>query len=158
MLETGKPLRKTHSRAARLLIGVALVTGIGAIWYLESGPRPSQVPQQIVLTEEARAYLPHLDLGEVEMSAKDNALGQTLVEITGKIGNSGERQVSSIRINCVFFDVNGIELHRVLSTIVHSRQGLAPASVQEFRLPFDSIPDGWNQIMPSLYIAEIVFE
>ncbi len=158
MLETGKAIRKTSSIVVPLLIAAVLAVGIGAVWYLESKKRAAKPPEQIVLTDQARVYLPNLDLGDVEMSATDNTLGQTLVEITGKISNLGERQIRSIRINCVFFDVYGIELHRVLSTIVPPGEGLAPASDQDFRLPFDSIPEGWNQVMPSLYIAEIVFD
>ncbi len=158
MLETGRNARRTASTAIPLLIGAALAAGIGAIWYISSEKHAAQAPPPIVLTEEARTYLPHLDLREVSMSAKDNALGQTLIEITGHIANLGERRIQSIRINCVFFDVNGIELYRALSTIVRPSQGLAPASNQEFRLPFDSVPDGWNQILPSLYVAEIVFD
>ena len=135
-----------------------LAVGVGTFSYFEWIARSDQPQEQIVLTDEARRYLPSLDLSGVEMSATDNALGQTLVEITGRIVNLGERPIRRIRLNCVFFDVYGIELHRALSTIVRPRQGLAPSSEEDFRLPFDDIPEGWNQVMPSLYIAEIVFE
>ena len=158
MLETGQKIRRSGSKAVPVLIAAVLATGIAAFTYFEWRDRTEQPPEQIVLTPEARDYLPNLDLTGVEMSAADNALGQTLVEITGKIVNLGERPIQSIRINCVFFDVYGIELHRVLSTIVRPGNGLAPSSEVDFRLPFDAIPEGWNQVMPSLYIAEIVFE
>ena len=158
MLETGQTLRTKKSKTVPLLIAAVLAIGIGALAYLEWKRDAERPPAQIVLTDEARGYLPMLDLGEVEMSATENTLGQTLVEIVGKIKNLGDRQVRSIRINCVFFDVYGIELHRELSTIVRSQYGLEPAGEQDFRLPFDGIPDGWNQVMPNLYIAEIVFD
>ncbi len=158
MLETGQTIRKKSSKAVPLLVAALLAGGIGSLAYLEWKEDSEQPSEQIVLTDEARNYLPKLDLGNVEMSAKENALGQTLVEITGLIGNLGERQIRGIRINCVFFDVYGIELHRVLAAIVRPGQGLAPSSEQDFRLPFDDIPEGWNQVMPNLYIAEIVFE
>ena len=39
-----------------------------------------------------------------------------------------------------------------------SRSGGAIAGgKREFRLAFDAIPEGWNQTMPNLFIAEIVF-
>lgn len=140
-----------------LLIVAGLAGGVVPFAYMEWKRRAEQPPEQIVLTDGARAYLTNLDLGSVEMSAKENALGQTLVEITGKISNLGESHVRRIRLNCVFFDVYGVELHRVLSTIVRDSDGLAPSAEREFRLPFDDIPEGWNQVMPKLYIAEIVF-
>lgn len=141
-----------------LLIALGLLLGIAGFGYLEWKGRSDLPVEQVVLTDEARGYLSSLDLSEVEMGATDNALGQTLVEITGTIRNIGDRPVRSIRLNCVFFDVYGIELHRVLSTIVRSSQGLEPGGEVPFRLPFDDIPDGWNQVLPSLYVAEIVFD
>jgi len=141
-----------------LLIAVGLLLGIAGFGYLEWKGRSELPLEQVVLTDEAREYLTSLDLSDVEMGATDNALGQTLVEITGTIRNIGDRPVRSIRLNCVFFDVYGIELHRVLSTIVRSSQGLQPGGEVPFRLPFDDIPDGWNQVLPSLYVAEIVFD
>lgn len=157
MLETAQTLRKKRAKFVPLLIAAALVASLGGLAYVAWKEESERPPEQIVLTDEARAYLPRLDLGDVEMVATDNSLGQTLVEITGVIRNLGDRPIRSIRINCVFFDVYGIELHRVLSTIVRPRQGLAPSDEQDFRLPFDDIPVGWNQVMPKLYIAEIVF-
>lgn len=158
MLETGQQIKGKTSRLVPLLIAAVLAVLIGAFAYMQWKQRSEAPPAEIVLTDEARAYLPELDLSGVGMSAMDNSLGQTLVEITGTIANTGNRDVRSIRLNCVFFDVYGLEHHRVLSTIVRSRDGLGPGSEREFRLPFDDIPEGWNQVMPSLYIAEIVFD
>ncbi len=158
MLETGQQIKGKPSRLAPLLIAAVLAVVIAAFAYMQWKQRFEAPPAEIVLTDEARAYLPQLDLSGVEMSAMDNSLGQTLVEITGTIANTGTRDVRSIRLNCVFFDVYGLEHHRVLSTIVRARDGLEPGSEREFRLPFDDIPEGWNQVMPSLYIAEIVFD
>ena len=141
-----------------LLIALGLLLGIAGFGYLEWKGRSDLPVEQVVLTDEARDYLTSLDLSDVEMGATDNALGQTLVEITGTIRNIGDRPVRSIRLNCVFFDVYGVELHRVLTTIVRSSQGLQPGGEVPFRLPFDDIPDGWNQVLPSLYVAEIVFD
>lgn len=157
MLETGRQIKKKGSKAVPLLIVGGIAAAVVPFFYLEWKRDQERPPEQIVLTEQARAYLAKLDLGSVEMSATENALGQTLVEITGKIRNLGETHVLRIRLNCVFFDVYGVELHRVLSTIVRAGDGLAPSAEREFRLPFDDIPEGWNQVMPKLYIAEILF-
>ena len=158
MLDNKPDKTGSRSKAARVLIAaVALVAG-AAFALLEWRAGADRPVEQAVLTAEARAYLGSLDLEDVDMAAMDNSLGQTLVEITGTIRNLGSRHVRSMRLNCVFFDVYGIELHRVLSTIVRSGEGLAPGAESQFRLPFDAIPDGWNQVLPSLYIAEIVFD
>ena len=158
MLESGQQKTQGRSRTAPLVIAAVLAVAIAAFAYLQWKAGADRPSEQVVLTAAARDYLPNLDLAGVEMSAKDNALGHTLVEITGKISNRGDRQVRGIRLNCVFFDVYGIELHRTLSTIVHASDGLAPTEERDFRLAFDDIPEGWNQVLPNLYVAEIVFE
>ena len=158
MLDTDKQNKQPRSKAVTSLIGLGLLLGVAGFGYLEWKGRSGMPVEQVVLTDEAREYLTGLDLADVDMAAMDNSLGQTLVEITGTIRNIGDKPVRSIRLNCVFFDVYGVELHRVLSTIVRSSQGLEPGQEVPFRLPFDDIPDGWNQVLPSLYIAEIVFD
>jgi hypothetical protein len=35
--------------------------------------------------------------------------------------------------------------------------GVAPGDTKSFRLPFDNIPESWNQMMPQLVIARIDF-
>ena len=81
------------------------------------------------------------------MAAMDNSLGQTLVEITGTIRNIGDKPVRSIRLNCVFFDVYGVELHRVLSTIVRSSQGLEPGGELAFQAAIRRY-SGWVESGP----------
>lgn len=158
MLETGKQIKSQGAKKLPLLITAGLAAALGSGAYLFWKDRSQRPPPQVVLSDDARAYLPSLDLEGVEMAATENTLGHTLVEITGTIKNLGDRPVRSIRLTCVFFDPHGVELHRALTTIVRARDGLAPAGESAFRLPFDDIPEGWDQTLPRLYIAEIVFD
>ena len=43
--------------------------------------------------------------------------------------------------------------------IVNARQmgKLAPGETKDFRLPFDNIPESWNQALPQIVIARIEF-
>jgi hypothetical protein len=44
-------------------------------------------------------------------------------------------------------------------SIVRERTGgLNPGETKDFRLPFDSIPESWNQSMPQMVIAQVLFE
>ena len=158
MLETGSKQPAGTGKTVPLLIAAGLALVFLALGYLVWQYETGETGPTVVLTDEARAYLPLLDLADVEMTGTENTLGQTLIEITGKIGNLGEKPIRSMRLNCVFFDVYGIELHRVLSTIVRADSSLPAGDEREFRLAFDAIPNGWNQVLPSLYIAEIHFE
>lgn len=149
--------RKRRSLVSLALLAVLLAIAAGAVWWLErSGPSG---PSEPTLTGEAKEYTSNLALANVEMKATDNALGQTLVEIEGDISNRGDRTLRRVVLTCQFFDINGIEIMREPVPIVRERDGtFAPGDTRRFRLPFDAIPDGWNQAMPRLMIAEILFD
>lgn len=157
MLEQDKRLKESAATPwTPILLGLLLIlAAAGALFYLQQAGRDDS---QAVLTDAARAYLTQLDLNNVSMEARDDALGQTLLEITGEISNLGASEVQVVEAHCVFRDVNGAELERQLSALVSARTGsLLPGATQTFRMAFDSVPEGWNQIVPDLFIAQIQF-
>lgn len=140
------------------IVAILVVVAGAAIWFfLLRGGGPAQ-PNP--LTPEAKAYVRNLGLAEVEMKAKENALGGTLVEITGKITNKGTQTLRAVDLNCIFYDPYGQAVLRERVPIVRYKggAGLQPGETRGFRLPFDSIPAGWNQALPQLVIAGIDFE
>ena len=159
MLEQEKQLRKASGPAVPWpVIGIVLLlaTATGGFLYWQSQQSASGGP---TLSEEALAYLSSLDLAGVEMQAKEDFLEQTLVTITGKIINNGNRTVSAVEVNCVFREINGIEILRERATLVGRRTSpMMPGETKDFRLAFDAIPAEWNQAMPNLFITQIQFE
>ena len=158
-MESGGAPQKGKRRfpAAAVFILVALLIVAGGFWYLDRQSKRI-TPPKIVLTPEAKAYTKYLKLGEVEMKATDAYLRQTLVEVLGKITNFGDRDLASVDINCVFYDPYGQVVLRERVSIVRSRQGgLKSGETKNFRLAFDTIPESWNQALPQLVIAQIVF-
>lgn len=144
-----------------LAIAIALVAaaGGGAAWYLTQ-PREATV-QAPVLTQEARLYVREgkLQLGGTEMKATDSAMAKSLIEIVGNITNSGDRKLKLVELNCVFYDPYGQVVLRERVPIVRQKTGgLAPGETKPFRMPFDNMPESWNQAMPQLVIAQIQFE
>jgi hypothetical protein len=138
-----------------LLGALAVAAAGGGLLYLQQA---GQDDSEAVLTDAARDYLPKLDLNNVNMEAREDALGQTLLEITGEITNLGESEVTVVEANCVFRNVNGLEIGRQRSALVSERTGnLPPGDTQNFRLAFDSVPADWNQVVPDLFIAQIHF-
>jgi hypothetical protein len=137
---------------------VIAVIGVAAAFFLtRGGPRQEPAP---VLTPEARAYVHagYLNLTDVNMSAKQNFAEQTLVEVTGKITNTGNRMLKQIDLNCVFRDPSGrVVLRDRVSIVKESLGGLKPGETKDFRLPFDTIPESWNNVLPELVIAQITF-
>jgi hypothetical protein len=139
---------------APLAIIAALVPIIGGVvWYFERTPPARQQPAK--LTDAAREYTQHLKLSNVNMKATANYVGATIIEITGQITNTGNRPLSLVELNCVFHDPNGMVVLRERVPIV--RRQLEPGQTRDFRLPFEGIPESWNQAMPTLVIANINF-
>ena len=145
---------------AVVIVAVFALAGAALWWFvLRTPPKPAGPPP---LTEEAREYVRngYLALSEVEMKAAENYMMTTLVEVTGKITNRGPRHISAVELNCVFYDPYGQVVLRERVPIVRRVKGkpFAPGDTRPFRLAFDSIPQGWNQVLPQLVIARIDFE
>lgn len=154
-VETRK--RKFSIPPFAIVLGLVAVLGGGWLLYLERESRkPAPAPPP--LTGDAKNYVRNLRLLDVDMNAKESYLKQSVVEITGKIGNEGGRVLQLVEINCVFYDSYGQVVLRERVPIVTRKMGnLAPGEIKSFRLPFDSIPESWNQAMPQLVIARIDF-
>jgi flagellar basal body-associated protein FliL len=159
------PQKKAEPKPPRnwlpLLIVTVLVAVAGAaIWYYLLRPGAGAPPQPAPLTAEARAYVRNLGLAGVQMKARESMMGGTLVEITGKITNNGGRNLARVELNCVFYDAMNQVVLRERVPIVRGRDGvgLKPGETRDFRLPFDNIPESWNQALPQLVIAAIDFQ
>jgi hypothetical protein len=137
--------------------GVLLVAStLLFFWYRQAKNRPPDVP---VLTREAAAYLPNLQLSDVEMKASENYLHQTATTIEGKITNNGPRTLKLVEIHCVFKDSSGRPVLRERAAVVGRKTGpVAGGQTRPFTLSFDNIPQSWNQAMPDLVISQIIFQ
>lgn len=108
--------------------------------------------------EEAKAYVKNLELIGVEMKASESFGGQQLVEITGQVFNKGNRPLEKVELHCVFLDPYNQPISRETVAIVRTdKGGLKAGETKAFRLPFDSIPKSWNQVMPQMVMAGVVF-
>ena len=141
-----------------IVIGLMLVLGLGGFLFLDRAAQ-KPLPPPLRLTGDARAYAGKLKLTNVEMKAHESYLKQSVVEIVGNIQNVGDRMVKTVEITCVFYDAYGQVVLRERVPIVSPEIGaVAPEQIKPFRLPFDNIPESWNQRMPQLVMAAIEFQ
>jgi hypothetical protein len=141
-----------------VIVGAIIVILGFAAWTGYNYWAAKHPPAAPVLTAEAKQYVHNLQLSEVGMKAAESYMKQQVVEITGKITNNGDRTVNVVEINCVFYDAYGQLVLRERVSVVGRRTGpLAPGQTKNFRLAFDTIPESWNQALPQLVIAQIVF-
>ncbi|MCX6614455.1 MAG: hypothetical protein NTW74_26905 [Acidobacteria bacterium] len=131
-----------------------VILGLMGLWGCGPGSQGT-----VASAEEAKAYIRELALGQVEMKAAESFGGQQLMEITGQIRNNGPRVLKKVELNCVFFDPYGqVVLRETVPIVRPDKGGLKSNETRPFRLPFDSLPKSWNQAMPQMVIAGIVFE
>jgi hypothetical protein len=152
------PKKKQVSiRPVAVVIVLALAAGLAGFLYLDRAAKQPP-PKAPPLTPEAVAYVRYLKLSDVKMSAHESYLKQSVVEITGNIENAGDRKLDLVEIKCVFWDAYGQVVLRERVPIVSQKTGgVAPGETKPFRLPFDDIPESWNQMLPQLVIARIDF-
>jgi hypothetical protein len=141
-----------------IVISLVLALGIAGFIFLERASK-QPLPAPPPLTEDAKAYVKNLRLANVDMKAHESFLKQSIVEITGEIGNAGDRVLKSVDLNCVFYDPYGqVILRQRVPIVTPQMGGLKPGDTKQFRLPFDTVPENWNNIMPQLVIAGITFQ
>jgi hypothetical protein len=139
-----------------IVVGLIVLLGlIAGIVYLRRTP---QKPPESGVSTEATAYLSHLSLSDVSMQASENFMKQQVIEVRGKITDNGPRALETVEVYCLFYGPDGREIHRERVPIVNSKGApLKPGETRAFRLPFDAVPDGWNQALPKMVIAQITF-
>ena len=144
------------SKPAYYVIAILILLGTGVWAYTQYLDRHNT--SDLPLTPEAKLYTRNLQLSDVELKAKENYFQQAVVEIDGKIANTGPRPLETVEIYCVFRDPYGQLVLRRRLAIVNARMGgLKPGETKTFRLPFDDLPQSWNQAMPQLVIAGVKF-
>jgi archaellum component FlaF (FlaF/FlaG flagellin family) len=132
----------------------AIILALG-IFYLS---RPTNNSQTASASQEAREYVRNLELSDVSMRATENFMKQQVVEIEGQIRNKGTRSLNSVEVYCVFNGADGHPVYREKVPVVPAKgPPLKPGEKRSFRLPFDSLPDTWNEAMPQMVIAQIAF-
>ncbi len=151
------PPKKSNPPMA-IVVALVLLAGLGGFVYLDRESK-KPAPEPPPLSGEARAYANKLKLSEVEMKAHESYLKQSVVEITGNIQNVGDRVVKLVELKCVFYDAYGQVILRERVPIVSPKIGaVSPEQIKPFRLPFDNVPESWNQVMPQLVMAGIEFQ
>jgi hypothetical protein len=149
--------KKSIPLAAVLTAAFVVGAVVAGFVYLS---RPVQKKADSAASQEAKAYLGNLALSDVTMQASENLMNQKVVEVLGNISNNGPRDVKSIDVYCFFYSVDGHALHRERLRIVGgvgAPGSLKPGATKAFRMPFDSQPEGWNQALPKMVIAQITF-
>lgn len=149
-----RPAARIDSTRVMIFLAVAfglLLIGGGLFWYIERQSRQAQT--QAELDAESKAYVKNLKLADVQLKSTKDYFQHEVIEIVGRVTNAGDRTVRNIALQCIFADATGQPVHRERVAMI--KGAMAPGESRAFRLPFDTVPDTWNQAMPQLVIAQI---
>ena len=93
---------------------------------------------------------------------------QQVVEIDGKITNTGTRTITGVTVQTIFRSDDGqtVSLQTVPLMLIRTRipyvdtqpisvAHIAPGTTAEFRLIFEGLPQSWNQQQPELHITSV---
>jgi hypothetical protein len=140
------------SKSAIYILAAMLLLGGAVAWYVNHPTTAASAPP---LTPDAKTYVRNLQLSDVTMKATESYVQQMVTEIEGKITNGGARAVKEVDVYCIFYNRYGEVVLRKRVPIVSNL--VKPGESRSFRLPFDEIPESWNNQMPQLVIAGIEF-
>lgn len=148
--------KTTAFRLALIAAGGLVLVITGAILYWNRVARPSGSPQP--LAEEERAYLERITVGNVQMSAAENFLGNTVTYLDGQITNKGTRQVRHVQLEMEFVDVlNQVVLRETADPVNTRTPALKPGETRAFQIAFEHMPMDWNQAPPRIQIVRVTF-
>lgn len=144
---------------------VVVVAGAIVLAVLEHGQRAATVTP---VTAAEDPYAPSLPVTGVTMSEAGNLAGGKVTYVDGHIANRGNRTVSGIVVQVLFYDGAGevtqnethpLNLIRMREPYVDvgpvASAPLAPGDAREFRLIFDKLSPDWNGAYPKIRILHV---
>ena len=119
-------------------------------------PNGSIVPSSA--SPDEKTYLSALTVGDAQMSAAKNFLGQEVTYLDAKLTNSGNRRVRNVEIQMEFHDALAqVVLRDTYRPLNPHSAPLNPGETRTFRVAFDHMPVDWNQGPPTITIRSADF-
>lgn len=135
----------------------AVIAGV-IFWFVYVGRPAPPSPAMQPPTAVERNYAPNIALSNFAMSAAENMVRQQVVTVHGEVTNRGPRTLMSVSADCSFAGFQGNTVYHERKMIFSSKKNpLRPGETRPFRIAFDHLPDDWNQAVPQIAIARIVF-
>ncbi|HEV2646292.1 MAG TPA: DUF2393 family protein [Acidobacteriaceae bacterium] len=140
----------------------AVVLVVAVVFLLMGRKGPEAAPRTL---QPADAYAASLPLSGMEMSEAENLSGGKMTYLDGRLTNSGGRTVTGVTVQVVFANDMGMapQVDTVPLTLIRTKQpyidvepvsadALKPGDSRDFRLTFETVPDGWNTQMPEVRV------
>jgi hypothetical protein len=129
-----------------------------AIRHYSGGAKTSSRSGRPVLSEEQKAYLPKIEFSDLQMSAAENFLGDTVYYLDGRVTNRGTKTAQDVQVQLTFVDMlKQVVLRDTSHVITRQMPPLKPGETRSFRVGFDHLPADWNQAPPDAKALGVEF-
>jgi hypothetical protein len=138
-----------------LLAGFVIVVIAGvAVYFMTrgSGETPG-APPPLPMGAAEQAYTQQIHFGNFSLTRATNMLKMEITNVDGVIENAGARTVEEVEVALEFEDLSHNVIFRDTRRILGGAPALAAGEKRPFRLSFDAIPAGWNQVPPKFTIT-----
>ena len=133
---------------------VALLIGIVLVINRYSSSADSSIEKPLPWGAAEQAYAPQIHFLEPKMSRAANFLNQEVTFVFGTVENSGNKRIRQIEITLEFHDVfNQVVLRDKERLFVSTAPPLKPGEQRDFQLSFESVPEQWNMVYPTIRVT-----
>ena len=137
---------------------VALLIGIALVISHYSSSADSTVQKPLPWGASEQAYAPQIQFTEPKMSRAANFLNQEVTFIFGTVQNNGNKKIQQIEVTLEFHDVfNQVVLRDKERLFVNTAPPFQPGDQRDFQLSFESVPEQWNMVYPTVRITGLDF-
>jgi hypothetical protein len=114
------------------------------------------------------SYLTKLEIGGLHMATAENFAGGSVTYILGRIANTGDKKVTSARVQIIFRNSIGevsqkevVPVTVLLPNIPYQDYGsldrapLAPGQLRDFRLTLEYVTTDWDGQVPQIKVVAV---
>jgi hypothetical protein len=139
-----------------------IVIVVAAVFFLAGRKAPVAAPSTL---QQADAYAASLPLTQLAMSESESLSGGKMTYLDGHVTNTGSRTVTGVTVQVVFANDEAMapQVDTLPLTLIRTKEPyidvepvsadpLKPGGSRDFRLIFETVPDGWNTEMPEVRV------
>lgn len=171
LVSSGPQLVRPPATTERSWLPVAVASAIviaavgGLFLFYEHGRSSTTVTPISAGTDP---YAANLTISKLEMSESSNLSGGKVTYLDGHITNEGNRTVTGIAVQALFYDAahevaqNETQTLRIIRTRDPyvdleplSAAPLKPGDAEDFRLVFDTVADQWDGAFPEIRMIHV---
>jgi len=132
---------------------VVVVISVGAYFLLRGGAGAPGALPPLPWGAAEQAYAAQIKFGNFNLTRATNMLKMEITNVDGAIQNGGDKSVVDVEVALEFEDLSHKVIFRDSRRILTGAPALAAGETRAFRLSFDNVPAGWNQVPPKFTIT-----